>query len=123
MGSIVAALVFPTILVVLAVGPLGAGQTLHTVFSASETSLQTGWNGLWHFGTLLAMGAFVVSLVFGLRRRPLEYVASARWTKVRRAARVASDGNLTLVLTEDTRVGWRSPHQVEWQQRCDQPSR
>ncbi len=121
--SVVTALAIEAVFIVFGIqgDPLGAGHALHAVFSASEIALQTGWSAFWQIVAMIAFMYFVLALMFGVRRRAHDYVAEAWWTNIRRAARVASDGNLALVLTEADRLGWRSPHRVDWA-RIDRPS-
>lgn len=101
--------------------PRGAGHVLHSVFSASEVSLQSAWAFVWEFGALIAAVTFWIGLMAGTRRRARDFVAEAWWTGVRREARVAFDGSLALILTQGNRRLWRSPRRVDWV-RLDRPS-
>jgi hypothetical protein len=113
--SVAAGLAIESVLIVLAIqgDPRGAGHTLHTVLSASEAALQRGWSLFWQLGTLCAVICFVVALWAGMRQRAREYVAEAWWTHVRRAAQVAADGALSLVLTQEDLRLRRSPRQID----------
>ncbi|MCA3786710.1 MAG: hypothetical protein IOC33_00360 [Burkholderia sp.] len=94
--------------------PLGAGHALHELFAASDAALQAGWSAFWLVSATIAFLYFCIAMVCGARRRPHDYVAEAWWNNVRRAAHVAPNGKLSLVLTEANRLSWRSPYRVDW---------
>ncbi|NRO98800.1 hypothetical protein GWC77_23070 [Paraburkholderia sp. NMBU_R16] len=112
--SMAAGLAIELVLIVLAVqgDPLGSGHTLHAVFCASEATLQSGWRLFWQFGALFALTYFVVALGTGMRRRARDFVVEAWCEHVRRAAQVAADGNVSLLLTQEDVQLWRRPHQI-----------
>ncbi len=114
-SSLAAGLLMDAILFGMAIhgDPLGAGHALHAVFAASEAALQSGWSLFLEFGVLCAVVYFAVSLMAGMRHRAHDFVEEAWWTNVRRAAGVAFDGSVSLVLTHENRQLWRSPRQIE----------
>lgn len=114
-SSLTAGLLIDAVLMGMAIhgDPRGAGHALHTVFAASEATLQSGWSLFLEFGLLCAVVYFALALMAGKRRRAHDFVAEAWWTNVRRAAGVAFDGSVSLVLTYENRQLWRSPRQIE----------
>jgi hypothetical protein len=112
--SIAAGLAIELVVIVLAIqgDPHGAGHTLHAVFSASEATLQSGWRVFWQIGALFAVIYFAVALWAGVRRRARDFVVEAWCDDVRRAAQVAADGNVSLLLTQEDVQLWRGPHQI-----------
>lgn len=112
--SVAAGLAIEAVVIALAIqgDSRGAGHALHAVLSASEAALQSGWSLFWQVGALFAVLYFGVALWAGIGRRARDYVAEAWWAKVRRAAQVAADGNLSLVLTQKEVQLWRMPHQI-----------
>ena len=112
--SIASGLAMESILIALAIqgDPHGAGHVLRWVFSASEVTLQSGWTLFWQFGALFSGVYFALALMVGRRHRAHDFIAEAWWTNVRRAAGVAFDGSLSLVLTHENLQAWRSPRQI-----------
>ena len=114
-SSLTAGLLMDAVLFGMAIhgDPLGAGDALHAVFVASEAALQSGWSLFLEFGLLCAVVYFALALMVGKRHRARDFIAEAWWTNVRRAAGVAFDGSVSLVLTYENRQLWRSPRQIE----------
>ncbi|MGU7843954.1 hypothetical protein ACV22V_31390 [Burkholderia sp. AW33-5] len=113
--SVAAGVVGVVILAVLTIqsDPLGAGHALHELFAASDTALQAVWSAFWLVSATMAFLYFCFAIWCGARRGPHDYVAEAWWNHVRRAAHVAPNGKLSLVLTEANRLSWRSPYRVD----------
>lgn len=90
--SITVGLAIESILILLAIegDPRGAGHAIHSVLSASEATLQSGWNTFCQLGVICVAVYFVVALAVGRRRRAHDFVAEAWWINVRRAAPRAS---------------------------------
>ena len=92
--SVAAGLAIEAVLIVLAIqgDPRGAGHTLHTVFSASESVLQNGWRLFWEIGALFAVIYFTIALWAGVRRRARDFVVEGWCDEVRRGAEAAGGG-------------------------------
>ena len=114
-SSLTAGLLMDAVLFAMAIrgDPLGAGHALHAVFAASEAALQSGWSLFLESGVLCSVVYFTLALMAGKRHRAHDFVEEAWWTNVRRAAGVAFDGNLSLVVKHENRQLWRSPRQTE----------
>ena len=113
--SVIAGLLMDAVLFGMAIhgDPLGAGHALHAVFAASEAELQSGWSLFLQSGVFCAVVYFALASMAGKRHRAHDFVEEAWWTNVRRAAGVALDGSVSLVLTHENRQLWRSPRQIE----------
>lgn len=112
--SIAAGLIIEAVLITLTIATdqRGVGYVLHAVFSASEATLRSGVSLFWQFGMLFSVVYFALALMIGSRHRAHDFVAEAWRRNVRRAAGVAPAGDLSLVLTHETRQLWRSPRQI-----------
>ena len=112
--SLAAGLGIELVLIVVAIqgDPRGAGHTLHAVFTASEATLLSGWRLFWQLGALFAVIYFAVALWASMRRRARDFVVEAWCEEVRRAAQVAADGDVSLMLTQEDVQLWRKPHQI-----------